>query len=78
MNPDMERFLNLKAYPQRLRTEQAAWLLGFSVTEIYILVAKKLLKPLGDQVPNAVEYFLTAAWKNYAATPSGIIKRRKR
>jgi len=60
MNPDMERFLNLKAYPERLRVEQAAWLLGFAAYEIPILVARNLLKPLGHPAPNAPKYFLTA------------------
>src|SRR5579864_9460547 len=61
MNPDMERFLNLKDTPARLTAEQAAWLLGFSAHEIPILTAKGLLKPLGHPAHNGQKFFLAAA-----------------
>ena len=60
MNPDMERFLNLKDTPAKLTAEQAAWLLGFSPHEIPILVAKGLLKPLGHPAHNGQKFFLAA------------------
>ena len=64
MNPDMERFLNLKTHPERLTAEEAAWMLGFSAHEIPILIAKNLLKPLGHPAHNGPKHFLTAALKD--------------
>ncbi len=60
MNQDMERFMNLKMLPERLAAEETAWVLGFSVHEIRILVSKGLLKPLGHPAPNGPKHFLTA------------------
>ena len=48
MQEEKERFLNLKSLPARLTTEHAAWFLGFAVHEIPVLVAKGLLRPLGQ------------------------------
>jgi hypothetical protein len=47
MNSQHEQFLNLKTFPARVRVEEAALLLGFSVHEIPILAAHGLIKPLG-------------------------------
>ena len=60
MNPQREQFLNLKATPARLTTEEAAWYLGFGPHEIPILVANGLLKPLGRPPANGVKYFSAA------------------
>ena len=60
MHQDVERFLNLKSPPGRLTKEQAAWLLGFSIDEIPILMAKGLLKPLGHPAANGQKFFLAA------------------
>ena len=60
MQPEKERFLNLKSLPARLTTEHAAWILGFAAHEIPILVAKGLLRPLGHPAHNGQKYFLAA------------------
>jgi hypothetical protein len=60
MNPETQQFLNLTTKPARLNSEQTAWLLGFMVHDIPILVAKKLLSPIGDPPPNGVKYFATS------------------
>jgi hypothetical protein len=60
MNPDKERFLNLKTHPERLTAEQTAWMLGFSAHEIPILITKNLLKPLGHPAHNGPKHFLAA------------------
>ena len=60
MNPDMERFMNLKTHPERLTAAEAAWMLGFSAHEIPILITKNLLKPLGHPAHNGPKHFLTA------------------
>jgi hypothetical protein len=64
MNPDMERFLNLRHLPDRLTATEAAAKLGLSPHEVPILVAKGLLKPLGHPAPNAPKFFLTATLKD--------------
>ena len=42
------KLLSLRHLPARLNAEEAGWLLGFTKEEITILMAKKLLKPLGN------------------------------
>lgn len=57
MNPDKSQFLNLKSAPARLNIEEAAWFLGFLPHEIPVLMAAKLLKPLGKPAVNGGKYF---------------------
>ncbi len=73
--------LNARRLPARLNTQQTALLLGFQEHDIPILVRSKLLKPLGNPVPNAIKYFATcdllllmedASWLNRA---TGIMSR---
>jgi hypothetical protein len=54
-----ERFalLNARRLPGRLNTSEAALLLGFQEHDIALLVAAKLLVPLGKPAPNAPKYF---------------------
>ena len=60
MQQDVERFLNLKHLPGRLRKEQGGWFLGFSPDEITILVTIGLLRPLGHPASNGQKFFLTS------------------
>lgn len=39
--------------------EQAAWVINCQVHDIPILVSAKLLKPLGNPMPNSVKFFAT-------------------
>jgi hypothetical protein len=64
MNPDIERFLNLRHFPASVSAEQAAAFLGISPHEIPILVSKGLLKPLGHPAPNGPKHFLMATLKD--------------
>ncbi|WP_157895404.1 hypothetical protein [Verrucomicrobium sp. GAS474] len=57
MNPDKQIFLNLRAKPARLGALEAAWFLGFNLHDIPILVAARLMKPLGTPAPNSPKYF---------------------
>ncbi len=57
MKAEHEQFLNLRRIPARLKAEDAALLLGFSPHEIPILVARGLLKPLGNPPLTGVKYF---------------------
>jgi hypothetical protein len=60
MNSQQEQFLNLKMLPARVRVEEAALLLGFSVHEIPILMANGLMKPLGHPPLTGVKFFSVA------------------
>lgn len=60
MNAQQEQLLNLHRLPARLRVEDAALLLGFSVHEIPILVSHGLIKPLGHPPVTGVKYFSVA------------------
>ncbi len=59
MNPERAKFLNLSHYPARLNIEEAAWYLGFQSHEIPVLMATRLLKPLGAPAVNGSKYFAT-------------------
>jgi hypothetical protein len=60
MREDQHRFLSLLAQlPARLTAEQAAWVLNCQPHDVPVLVVSRLLKPLGNPVPNSVKYFAT-------------------
>lgn len=61
MNPERKEFLSLAVAPARLNTEETAWLLGFAVHDIPILVQAGLLKPLGHPPKHGTKYFATAS-----------------
>ena len=61
MRDDQHRFLTLLGQlPARLTVEQAAWVLNCQPHDIPVLVASRLLKPLGNPPANGVKYFATA------------------
>jgi hypothetical protein len=47
----------LLTLPARLTAEQAAWVLNCQPHDVPILVAARLLKPLGNPLPSSVKYF---------------------
>jgi hypothetical protein len=49
--------LQCRRLPGRLNTSETALLLGFHEHDIAVLVAAKLLVPLGKPAPNAPKYF---------------------
>ena len=58
MREDQHRFLTLFGQlPARLTAEQAAWVLNCQPHDVPILVAARLLKPLGSPPPNSVKFF---------------------
>jgi hypothetical protein len=60
MRDDHYRFLAICGQlPARLTAEQVAWVLNSQVHDIPVLVAAKLLKPLGAPLANSVKYFAT-------------------
>jgi len=46
--------------PARLTAEKTAWVLNCQLHDIPILVAARLLKPLGNPAPNGIKFFATA------------------
>jgi hypothetical protein len=61
MKEDQQRFLALVGQlPARLTVEQAAWLLNCQPHDVPILVAARLLKPLGNPAPNGIKFFCTS------------------
>jgi len=61
MRDDQHQFLMLLGQlPARLTAEQAAWVLNCQPHDIPLLIAARLLKPLGNPLPNTVKYFATA------------------
>jgi hypothetical protein len=61
MNEEQHRFLSLLGQlPARLTAEQVAWVLNCQPHDVPVLVAARLLKPLGNPPPNSVKFFATA------------------
>ena len=60
MNPEREKFLNLKHPPARLNIEETAWFLGFAPHDVPILIQAGMLKPLGRPPSRGTKYFATA------------------
>jgi hypothetical protein len=58
MREEQHRFLLLLGeLPARLTAEQAAWVLNCQPHDVPILVATRLLKPLGNPPPNGIKFF---------------------
>ncbi|MDB6094040.1 MAG: hypothetical protein JWM32_1602 [Verrucomicrobia bacterium] len=61
MKEEQQRFLTLLGQvPMRLTAEQTAWVLNCQAPDIPILVAARLLKPLGNPPHNSVKFFAAA------------------
>ena len=61
MREDQQRFLSLLGQlPARFTAEQTAWVLNCQPHDIPVLVASRLLKPLGNPPANGVKYFACA------------------
>ncbi len=57
VNPEREKYLNLRTKPGKVTAEEAAWHLGFLTHEIPMLMAAGLLQPLGEPAENGVKFF---------------------
>jgi len=61
MSEQQDRFLRLLGQlPARLTAEQAAWVLNCQPHDVPILVAARLLKPLGNPAQNGIKFFATS------------------
>jgi hypothetical protein len=60
MKEEQHQFLRLLGQlPARLTAEQAAWVLNCQTHDIPVLVAARLLKPLGNPQKNGIKFFST-------------------
>ena len=60
MKEEQNQFLRLLGQlPARLLAEQVAWVLNCQPHDVPVLVAARLLKPLGNPPANSVKYFAT-------------------
>jgi len=58
MKEEQQRFLMLLGQlPARLTAEQAGWVLNCQPHDVPVLVAARLLKPLGNPAPNSIKFF---------------------
>jgi hypothetical protein len=58
MREDQQQFMRLLGQsPARLTAEQVAWVLNCQKSDVPILVAVRLLKPLGNPPPHSVKYY---------------------
>ena len=58
MSDDQHKFLSLLAQPPaRFTAQETAWALNVQLHDIPILIAKRLLKPLGDPAPSGTKWF---------------------
>jgi len=61
MREDQRHFLSLLGQlPARLTVEQAAWVLNCQPHDVPVLIASRLLKPLGNPAPYSIKFFSTA------------------
>ena len=75
MREEQHRFLSLLGQlPARLTVEQAAWVLNCQPHDIPVLVASRLLKPLGNPPANGVKYFATAVVLELTKDPAWLAK----
>ena len=58
MKEEQNHFLRvLGQLPARLTAQQVAWVLNCQAHDVPVLVAARLLKPLGNPPPNSVKFF---------------------
>ena len=57
MKAEKGEFLRLLNLPARLTITEAAWFLGFTETDISVLISAGLLKPLGHPPASGSKYF---------------------
>jgi len=60
MKQEKKDFLTLAVQPARLNISEAAWILGFTESDISVLISVGLLKPLGRPPASGSKYFATA------------------
>ena len=75
MNEEHHQFVRLLGQPPaRLTAQQAAWVLNCQPHDVPVLVAAKLLKPLGNPQPNSVKFFATLELREQAKDRAWLAK----
>ena len=75
MKEEQHQFLRLLGQlPARLTAEQAAWVLNCQTHDVPILVAARLLKPLGNPRANGIKFFATAELLEMAEDKAWLVK----
>ena len=57
LEDEQDQFMSLHHLPGRLSEEEAAWYMGVPSSQMHVLIAAKLLKPLGNPAPNGPKHF---------------------
>jgi len=60
INLPLQDLLKMPRLPGRINAEQTATLLGFQIHDIPVLIAAKLIQPLGNPTPAAPKWFSSA------------------
>jgi hypothetical protein len=75
MEEEQHQFLRLLGQlPARLTAEQAAWVLNCQTHDVSILVAARLLKPLGNPAANGIKFLATAELLEQAKDKAWLVK----
>jgi hypothetical protein len=69
--------LNCRRLPGRLNTSETALLLGVQEHDIPVLVAARLIQPLGKPAPNAPKYFAAVEVAANAENPQWLAEATK-
>jgi hypothetical protein len=75
MREEQHQFLRLLGQlPARLTAEQAAWVINCQPHDIPILVAARLLKPLGNPAANGIKFFAASELLELAKDRAWLVK----
>ena len=75
MKEEQHQFLRLLGQlPARLTAEQVAWVINCQPHDVPILVAARLLKPLGNPAPNGQKFFAASEMQELARDKAWLVK----
>jgi hypothetical protein len=75
MKAEQHQFMRLLGQlPARPTAEQAAWVLNCQTHDVPILVASRLLKPLGNPQKNGIKFFATAELLELTKAKAWLVK----
>jgi hypothetical protein len=75
MKEEQNQFLRLLGQiPARLTAEQVAWVLNCQPHDVPVLVAAKLVKPLGNPPANSVKFYATLELLEQIKNPNWLAK----
>jgi hypothetical protein len=75
MKEEQHQFLRLLGQlPARLTAEQAAWIINCQPHDVPVLVAARLLKPLGNPAANGIKFFAASELLELAQDRAWLVK----